>query len=36
MVIQAALRANAQTLYTEDLSHGQQFGALAVVNPFMV
>ena len=36
MVIEAALRADAQTLYTEDLSHGQRFGKLAVVNPFMV
>jgi predicted nucleic acid-binding protein len=34
MVIEAALRAEAQTLYTEDLAHGQQFGALTVVNPF--
>lgn len=36
MVIEAALRADAQTLYTEDLSHGQRFDKLAVVNPFMV
>ena len=36
MVIEAALRADAQTLYTEDLSHGQLFGKLAVVNPFML
>ena len=35
MVIEAALRADAQTLYTEDLSHGQRFDKLAVVNPFM-
>jgi predicted nucleic acid-binding protein len=35
MVIEAALRCGAQTLYTEDLSHGQQFGVLTVVNPFM-
>ena len=35
MVIEAALRADAQTLYTEDLSHGQRFGKLAVVNPFV-
>ena len=34
MVIEAALRAEAQTLYTEDLAHGQQFGKLRVVNPF--
>lgn len=35
MVVEAALRAGAQTLYSEDLSHGQRFGALTVVNPFM-
>lgn len=36
MVIEAALRADAQTLYTEDLSHGQRFGKLAIQNPFLV
>jgi predicted nucleic acid-binding protein len=35
MVIEAALRADAQTLYTEDLTHGQRFGALTLVNPFL-
>ena len=35
MVIEAALRANARTLYSEDLTHGQRFGALTVVNPFL-
>ncbi len=35
MVIEAALRAGADTLYTEDLSHGQRFGVLQVVDPFM-
>jgi len=35
MVVQAAHRASAQTLYSEDFSHGQRFGALAVVNPFL-
>ena len=34
MVIEAALHAQAHTLYTEDLAHGQQFGAVTVVNPF--
>jgi predicted nucleic acid-binding protein len=34
MVVEAALRAQALTLYSEDLSHGQRFGPLAVVNPF--
>ena len=35
MVIEAAQRAGAQTLYTEDLNHGQRFGKLKVVNPFL-
>jgi predicted nucleic acid-binding protein len=35
MVVEAAVRSGAQTLYTEDLQHGQRFGALAVVNPFL-
>ncbi len=34
MVVEAALRANVQTLYTEDLTHGQRFGGMTVVNPF--
>ncbi len=35
MVVEAALRAKAQTLYSEDLTHGQRFGPLTVVNPFL-
>lgn len=35
MVVEAAILAGAQTLYTEDLTHGQRFGVLAVVNPFL-
>ena len=35
MVIEAALRGGANTLYTEDLTHGQRFDALTVVNPFI-
>lgn len=34
MVLEAAIRAGAQLLYTEDLSHGQRFDGLTVVNPF--
>jgi predicted nucleic acid-binding protein len=34
MVVQAALQAGADTLYTEDLNPGQRFGGLTVVNPF--
>jgi predicted nucleic acid-binding protein len=35
MVIEAALRSGAQTLYTEDLQHGQRFGDLTIINPFI-
>lgn len=35
MVVQAALQAQAHTLYSEDLSHGQRLGGLAVINPFV-
>ena len=34
-VVEAALRGGAQTLYTEDLTHGQRFDTLTVVNPFI-
>ena len=34
-VVEAATRAEAQTLYSEGLSHGQRFGLLTVVNPFL-
>lgn len=36
MVVEAALRAEAQTLYSEDMQHGQRYGSLTVVNPFLV
>ena len=35
MVIEAARRAEADTLYSEDLSNGQRFGRLTAVNPFL-
>lgn len=35
MVVEAALRAKSETLYSEDLTHGQRFGSLTVVNPFL-
>jgi predicted nucleic acid-binding protein len=35
MVVAAAQRAQADTLYTEDLTHGQRFGKLTVENPFL-
>lgn len=34
LVVEAALRAGAGRLLTEDLQHGQQIGGLTVENPF--
>jgi predicted nucleic acid-binding protein len=34
MVVQAAIDAQCDTLYSEDLSAGQRFGSLVIVNPF--
>jgi predicted nucleic acid-binding protein len=34
MVVQAAIDAQYDTLYSEDLNAGQRFGSLAIVNPF--
>ncbi len=34
MVVQAALQAGCDTLYSEDLQPGRRFGSLEVVNPF--
>jgi predicted nucleic acid-binding protein len=33
-VLAAADRLGAQTLYSEDLNHGQLYGAVRVINPF--
>jgi predicted nucleic acid-binding protein len=33
-VIAAAERLGATTLYSEDLNHGQKYGAVTVINPF--
>lgn len=35
LVIHAAQAAGADVLYSEDLSHGQVYGAARVVNPFV-
>jgi predicted nucleic acid-binding protein len=35
LVIEAAIRAGAHTLYTEDLTHGQRFESLTITNPFL-
>lgn len=34
LIIEAALRANATTLLSEDLQHGRRFGDLVIRNPF--
>lgn len=35
LVVESALSAGATILYTEDLQHGQSFGVLRIVNPFL-
>jgi len=35
-IIAAAQRLGAKTIYSEDLSHGQHYGSVQVVNPFLV
>ena len=34
LIVAAAIRAGAATLYTEDLNHGQKYGSVQVINPF--
>lgn len=36
LIVQAAEIAGAKVLYTEDLSHGQAYGSVLAVNPFVV
>ena len=35
LIVSAAQRAGASVLYSEDLSHGQQYGSVTVRNPFI-
>lgn len=35
LIVAAALEAGCSILYSEDFQHGQQFGLLRVVNPFL-
>ena len=35
LILEAALRAGADILFTEDGQHGQRFGRLTVENPFL-
>lgn len=34
LILSAAIKSGAKELWTEDLTHGQRFGPLKVVNPF--
>ncbi|MEF2074086.1 PIN domain-containing protein [Consotaella aegiceratis] len=34
-IVAAAERLGAQIIYSEDLSHGQRYGAVQVINPFI-
>lgn len=36
LIVQAALESGCDTLFSEDLQHGRRFGALQVVNPFLL
>ena len=36
LIVDAANQAGAATLYSEDLSHGQIYGSVRVLNPFFV
>ena len=35
MIVRAAESAGCEVLYPEDLSHGQEYGGVLVVNPFL-
>jgi predicted nucleic acid-binding protein len=35
LIVAGAIQAECEVLYTEDLQHGQRFGGLRVVNPFL-
>jgi predicted nucleic acid-binding protein len=35
LIVTAAIQAQCEFLFTEDLQHGQRFGSLQVANPFL-
>jgi predicted nucleic acid-binding protein len=35
LIVEAAIRSGATTLYTEDMHHGTRYGVLQLVNPFV-
>ena len=36
LIVQAALTSSSTILYSEDLNHGQTYGAVQVINPFKI
>lgn len=35
LIVAAAIEAECQVLYSEDLQHGRRFGDLTIINPFL-
>ncbi|MCK5155184.1 MAG: hypothetical protein KAQ69_02050 [Spirochaetales bacterium] len=35
LIVAAAERADCETLYSEDLSHGQKYAGIQCINPFI-
>jgi predicted nucleic acid-binding protein len=35
LIVASAIEASCDTLFSEDLQHGRQFGGLVIVNPFL-
>jgi predicted nucleic acid-binding protein len=35
MIVAAAQTSGARELFTEDLNHGQNYGGILVINPFL-
>ena len=36
LIVEAAIRGGAETLYSEDMQHGMRFGTLRVINSFVL
>ncbi len=36
LIVEAAIRGGCEKLFSEDLSHGRNFGKLTVQNPFLI
>lgn len=35
LIVSGAIQASCDSLYSEDMQHGQKFGSLRIVNPFL-